>query len=395
MRLLSCCAMLQVLIVTAVFADEPLPAAKAAILAHGPWPNPATRDSGNRASGSGPAAALGQRLFFDRRLSANRRIACASCHQPHRAWTDGRARAKGIRETARNTLSLLNVANRVWFGWDGANDSLWAQSLRPLTDPREMGLPPDRLVRLVADDPEYRCRYREAFGSAVPADPDALLVNVAKALAAFQETLISARTPFDEFRDALARGDYEGMAAFPAAARRGLALFVGRAKCNICHYGPNFSNGEFAEIGVPYFVPGGGVDAGRHEGIRKLLASPYNRLGRYDDAASPADAGRTRHVVAQHRNFGEFRVPSLRDVGRTAPYMHDGSLKTLHDVLRHYSELDAERLHADGTELLRAMHFTEDEMLDLEAFLHSLDSYPTSLPPPPAACRQPPRGAAR
>ncbi len=161
---------------------------------------------------------------------------------------------------------------------------------------------------------------------------------------------------------------------YPQAAQRGLALFLGRGRCYVCHSGPTFSNGEFSDIGVPYFIGKGQVDPGRHGGIQALQASRYNLLGPYNDDATRATATGTRHVVREHRHFGEFKVPSLRNLAATAPYMHDGSRRTLRDVLRHYSELDENRLHADGERILVPLHLTPEETEDLLAFLDSLNA---------------------
>ena len=114
------------------------------------------------------------------------------------------------------------------------------------------------------------------------------------------------------------------------------------------------------------------MDAGRYEGIKKLQANRHNLLGAYNDDPTRGTAMSTRHVEAQHRNFGEFKVPSLRNVARTAPYMHNGSLATLADVVRHYSEIDEDRLHADGERILKPLHLTDAERADLIAFLESL-----------------------
>ena len=142
---------------------------------------------------------------------------------------------------------------------------------------------------------------------------------------------------------------------------------------------------------MPYFIAPGRVDAGRHAGIRQVLADPRNLLSRWNDDPARADATSTRHVEATQRNFGEFRVPSLRNVARTAPYMHNGSLATLRDVVRHYSELNEERLHADGERILKPLKLTAAESMDLVAFLESLSA---PLPGvrvtrrhPPGACR--------
>jgi cytochrome c peroxidase len=197
-----------------------------------------------------------------------------------------------------------------------------------------------RVAAAVRADSELGDAYRRTFGKAPPADDEALAVDVAKALAAFQETIETGRTPFDDFRDALARGDRAAASSYPVAAQRGLSIFIGKGQCDVCHTGPSFSNGEFHDIGIPHFVEPGRVDAGRYDGIRKLRASRYNLLGPYNDDPTRATAMSTRHVDAQHRNFGEFKVPSLRNVARTAPYMHNGSLATLADVVRHYSDID-------------------------------------------------------
>ena len=208
----------------------------------------------------------------------------------------------------------------------------------------------------------------------VPVQNELLLVNVAKALAAYQATLVSPRTPFDEFRDALSRGDTAAASRYPAAAQRGLKIFVGTGRCFFCHAGPSFTNGEFADIGRPFFTAGG-ADPGRWGGLQQLLASPYNRLGAYSDA--PPDDARavaTKHVVMEPRHYGEFKVPGLRGLQATAPYFHDGSAATIDDVVRHYSELDESRLHADGARLLQALKLTPPQVADLAAFLKTLSA---------------------
>lgn len=346
-------------------------AERRAIEAHGPWPPAFEPDPSNRASGVKQAIELGERLFFERRLSANGEVSCSRCHIPERNWTDGLARARGLALADRNTLSVSNVRVQRWFGWDGAHDSLWAQSLRPLLDADEMGLDAARVAALVRGDADLSCRYRKVFGS-VPAEDEAVLVGLAKALAAFQETLVSGRTAFDEFRDALLRGDEAAMAKYPEDAERGLKIFVGKGRCNVCHLGPAFTNGEFHDTGVPFFIEKGRVDPGRHAGIQKLRASPFNLLGPYNDDPKRSTATGTEHVRLEHRNFGEFRTPSLRNLGLTAPYMHNGRLATLRDVVDHYSTLSPDRLHSDGEAILRALELSEQEAQDLVSFLGTL-----------------------
>jgi cytochrome c peroxidase len=342
------------------------------IAQHGPWPPAATRDVSNRVDGQAAAVAFGRLLFFDRRLAANGQQSCAGCHLPQKAFQDGLPVARGRGTGVRNTPGLQNAAQRRWYGWGGAFDSLWAASLAPLLSPVEMGNNTKTLAAKVRATPRVAQAYVDVFGQAPGDDDEQVVVNIAKALAAYQASLVSPRTAFDAFRDALARGDPRAAAQYPLAAQRGLRLFIGRAQCSVCHAGPSFTNGEFADIGRPFFVPGG-VDAGRHTGLQQLQASRMNRLGPFNDAgAADPQAVTTRHLVIEHRHFGEFRVPGLRQLTRTAPYMHDGSVKSLADVVHHYSELNEERLHADGERILRPLRLTPQERDDLLAFLRSL-----------------------
>ena len=344
------------------------------IASHGPWPPPPAPDPSNRVDGRPAAVGYGRLLFFERSLSADGTLSCASCHLPERAFQNGLRTAHGRAPGLRNTTSLLDAAQRRWLGWDGANDSLWSASVEPLLARREMAASPAHVAAAVRREPRLAVGYRAAFGAEPGADDGRVLVDLGKALAAYQTTLVSERTPFDDFRDALARDDHEAAARYPMAAQRGLRLFIGEGRCSLCHAGPGFTNGEFADVGVPFFVPGG-VDGGRHEGLSRLRASTYNRLGPHNDAGT-ADprAVTTRHVAPQHRNFGEFRVPGLRQMVHTAPYMHDGSLATVEDVVRHYSELDEERLHADGERILRPLRLNAAQAADLAAFLRSLST---------------------
>jgi cytochrome c peroxidase len=358
-------------------ASEPAPTftadERAAILSHGPWPAQTTPDPGNRVSGMSAAIALGRQLFFDTRLSRDGSRSCATCHDPAKSFADGRPRSLGHERLDRNAIALANLRLNRWYGWSGGADSLWAQSLRPILDAKEFAMTAPQLRDRLASDEKISGTYRELFSAELATDPsERMLVNLAKALAAFQETIVTPRTAFDDFRDALERDDAAGMARYPPAAQRGLQIFVGKGRCSVCHFGANFTNGEFDDVGVPYFAEPGRVDTGRYGGIATLRDNPFNLLGPYNDGA---DATHTRHVEPQHRNWGEFRVPSLRNVARTAPYMHDGSKATLADVVRHYSEVDQERLHGDdGARIVRALRLTAQERADLIAFLETLSS---------------------
>jgi cytochrome c peroxidase len=346
----------------------------AKILQHGPWPPPLRPDPSNRVSGKAEAISLGEKLFFEPRLSGSGSVLCATCHAPFRHFQDARARAFGLELVDRNTPTVVNSRFHRWYGWDGAHDSLWAQSIRPILDPREMNASAAHVAKTLRT--LFPTEYEKAFGRPPVGSDEELLVDAGKALAAFQETLVSGRTPFDDFRDALEKGDSTD---YPLAAQRGLRIFVGKGNCSACHFGAQFTNGEFADTGVPFFVAPGKVDPGRQGGIERLKQNPFNLLGRYNDDKSRATAVGTKHVEAQHRNFGEFRVPGLRGVAQTAPYMHNGSLATLREVVKFYSELNEERLHADGEKILKPLRLTERESEDLAAFLESL-SAPAIVP---------------
>jgi cytochrome c peroxidase len=342
------------------------------IAGHGPWPAPWKRDPSNRVSGNANAIDLGERLFFERRLSTNGEISCSRCHLPERNWSDGLPRAVGLEEVDRNALSVVNVRYQHWFGWDGAHDSLWAQSINPILDPRELGMSAASVARLLRGDTDLSCRYRKTFGTAPGADDEKILVDAAKALAAFQETLVSGRTAFDEFREALARGDRTAMAGYPEAAQQGLRLFIGKAGCDGCHVGPAFTNGEFYANGVAQKDS----DSGRYEGVKKLLADPANLLGPYNDDPQRSTAAGTRQVSLEPSDLGEFRVPSLRTLESSMPYMHNGSIASLRDVVKRYSEVGPDRL-------------SKAEISDLTAFLETLSDRGGQYQrrPFPANCR--------
>lgn len=350
------------------------------ILRHGPWPPAIASDPSNRAAGQPAAIELGRRLFFDRRLSADGTVACVTCHMPERAWTDGKARGATYQPLHRNTPTLLNAGLARWHGWDGAADSLWAQSIRPILSPEEMAGSAAQTARVVAGDATLACLARASFDAPAEGD-EAALVQAAKAIAAFVATLVSPRTPFDEFRDALAAGDAKRMARYPQAAQRGLKLFIGKG-CPDCHFGPQFSNGEFHDIGVPHMPVPGMVDFGRHGGLKLLAADRFNRLGPWSDDRESEAAALTRRVKPTHTDFGRFKVPSLREVARTAPYMHDGRYATLREAVRHYSELDINRLHVHGEQLLKPLRLKGSEIDDLVAFLESLSAPKLTRPEP-------------
>lgn len=342
-----------------------------AAISHGPWPPPQRRDPSNKMSGNSDAITLGEKLFASPVLSATGDMRCASCHQSDKAFTDGLERAEAHTQLDRNTQSLLNVAQHRWFGWGGRSDNLWAQSLLPISRSDEMALDVSRLETILKLE-NFAPDYVELFGSPELFSEEENLVNVGKAIAAYIETLQTGKTPFDHFRDALAQGDLMTASHYPQNAQRGFKIFAGKGKCSFCHTGPLFSNGEFHDAGVPYFVEATRVDSGRFGGIEALLDSPFTLEGTYSDDPEKTGAWKVARLRRTHNEFGTFRVPSLREVERTAPYMHNGSLPTLQSVIDHYSNIDLERLHADGELILEPLDLNDQETEDLIAFLKSL-----------------------
>jgi len=351
------------------------PSERALIASFGPWPPRLQDDPSNRLSGSPAAIELGGELFFDKRLSRSGEMSCADCHQPDKFFSDGFALNPVHGNTGRHTPSLLNLRWNHWFGWGGEADSLWSQTIRPLVSPAEMNMTGASLRTLIARKPGIaQALYSVTGGSLSRLSDEQLLVEVSKLLAAYQETLITPETLFDQFRIALKNNDSASMSHYPASAKRGLKIFIGKGRCHLCHFGPLFSNGEFADIGVSHFIGPGGIDKGRYSGIQQVKKSRFNLLGPYNDSPNSKQSVRSGHVKVQHRNWGEFKIPSLRNVSHTAPYMHNGSLETLKDVIEFYSNLDEERLHVDGEKILRPLNLTNAEKSDLLSFLGSLSA---------------------
>lgn len=299
---------------------------------------------------------LGRRLFHDPRLSGDGRLACAGCHRPDLAYTDGRARALGAAGDLhpRSAMSLANVGYNVTLGWDDPGSTrLEDQALVPLlnTLPVEMGVAGrerEVLERLRADR-----GYRRAFRRTFPGDAEPIsMTNVTRALASFERTLISGDSAYDRwaFR---ADGD-----ALDARARAGARLFFSRRlACVTCHAGFNFS---------------GPVD---HEGTERPEPLFHN-TALYDldgKGAYPAPNTGTHRLTGRPGDMGRFRAPTLRNIAVTAPYMHDGSIPTLEAVIDHYAA--GGRAGGDGAladPLLAGFELSDGDRDDLIAFLHSL-----------------------
>lgn len=363
---------------------------------------PLPPDPSNRVADDPRAARLGHALFFDKRLSANGQVACATCHQPERAFTDGLPRAVGIGQTERGAMTLIGAAYSPWFFHDGRADSMWAQALGPLESPVEHGGSRTRYARLIAE--HYRQEYEEIFGplpdlTGLPEDAGPLdgpageawqamtpeqqeaitrvYVNIGKAIAAYERKLLPGPARFDDYVRAVVENDMEGMrAAFTPDEAAGLRLFLSKARCLECHNGPLLTNNAFQNVATPP-LEGLPPDPGRIDGVKLALGSPFNCLGPYSDAQE-SDCSELKFTrVDDEELIGAFRTPTLRNVAQTAPYMHAGQFKTLREVIEHYNNMPPSVI---GHNHLGPLGLTERELAQLEAFLRTLDSPPAADP---------------
>lgn len=287
--------------------------------------------------------ALGKALFFDPRLSGNGAVSCASCHNPALGWSDGLKTGVGINGTvlARATPTIVNVAYNSQFLWDGRKKSLEDQALGPMKTPEEMNSDFASNMNMLRSVEGYVSMFSQAF----PGEPIAE-DTIAKAIAAFERTVVSKDSRFDRWL----AGERK---AFTAQEWRGYQVFndPGRGNCAKCHSGANFTDNGFHNIGVK-------------------------------SATGDADVGRFK-VRAVASMKGAFKTPTLRDVALTAPYFHDGSAATLMDVVEHYN-----RGGDDGSNLsqdIRPLNLSTQEKLDLVAFMQSLNgrSVLVAIPPLP------------
>lgn len=280
-----------------------------------------------------PNIALGERLFFDPMLSRDGSVSCSSCHSPGHGFSDTTAFSRGAagRTGRRNAPALVNRAYGRVFFWDGRAASLEEQVLHPIRDSLEMDFPLAQLSRRLRADNFYRALFYEAFRR----DPDSN--GVARALASYVRTLRSGESPYD----LASEGDSTAMSS---EARRGLALFTGKGRCTTCHIPPNFTDELFHNTGV--------------------AARAAIRAG-----AVTGDAGRGA-ITGAADDTGAFKTPTLRDVARTAPYMHDGSFATLDEIIAFYSRGGEPNPHLSAD--IRPLLLTPGERSDLVQFLGSL-----------------------
>jgi cytochrome c peroxidase len=311
-------------------AEEELPPPPPLGLGEVPIPedNPMTR----------PKIELGRMLFFEKRISADGTVACVTCHMPRRGFTNGRQYGIGIggRIGLRNTPTVINAAyNDVQF-WDGRAGSLEEQAKGPIQHPAEMGATEEHIARVLGSVPAYRAAFRKAFGT-----EKITLDLAAKAIATFERTILSGGSPFDRWK-------YGGEKnAMSPAGVRGFAVFRNKGKCVKCHlvdeFSAPFTDNKFHNIGV-------GIHAKPpHIGREKVSKSPRDR--------------------------GKFKTPTLREVSRTAPYMHDGNMNTLEEVIDYFDK--GALLNSNLDPDIKPLKLTPGEKKDLIAFLRSLNG---SLP---------------
>jgi cytochrome c peroxidase len=296
---------------------------------------------------------LGLSLFFDPRLSGSQQISCSRCHDPEKGWADGRSLANGVfmKTLARNTPGLTGIGHHKSMLWDGRAPTLEAQAVAVITNPKEMaGNPAEIVQRLQSESEFYAPKFKAAFG-----DETITFERIFQSLAAFERGLRSGRSAFDRFL----AGNQDAMAD---DALVGLHLFRTQARCLNCHNGPNFTDDQFHNAGLTYY--------GRK----------YQDTGRHAVTKQPGDVGK-------------FRTPSLRNVGKTGPWMHNGFFPSMRGVLNLYNSgmprakrkenQKDDPLFPETSPLLKPLNLTVEQRADLEAFLMSLDEPSVRVLTPP------------
>lgn len=282
---------------------------------------------------------LGKQLYFDKRLSIDGTVSCATCHDPEKGWSNADNFATGIKgqRGGRSSPTVLNAAYHPLQFWDGRAAQLEGQALGPIQNPIEMGHTMEACVATLNGIPGYKKQFKEVFGTDVTPD------GIAKAISAFERTVLSGDAPYDHY----VAGDKKAMSE---AAVRGMTLFFNKAHCSACHSGPNFSDAAFHNIGVS-------IDKKEPDEGRKVI--------------SKLEGDR-----------GAFKTPTLREIARTAPYMHDGSQATLEAVVEHYNKGGVANPQLD--EEIFPLMLTAEEKADLVTFMKeglASKSYPMMKPP--------------
>lgn len=318
---------------------------------------------------------LGEKLFGDVRFSSTGKVSCATCHEAAKAFTDSpRLVSRGIEGLTgtRNAPTVVNAAYLRSQFWDGREPDLEAQSMQPFLNPVEMGLEShEPILQVIRDDPDYQRLFEAAFGKTGEA---VTIAEVAKAIASFERTLVAGDSPFDRYRFG---GDKTAMSA---AAIRGLDVFLDQGRCVSCHTISEshalFTDSRFHNINVSFDKISKGVDDLATSYLaRKAEGADVDITVLTDESAS--ELGRFA-VSEQWRDIGSFKTPTLRNVALTAPYMHDGSVKTLAEVVRFYNNGGRHKAEDSLNDFqsggIRSLDLSEDQQKDLVAFLEALTS---------------------
>ena len=271
---------------------------------------------------------LGEQLFFDGRLSKNNQVSCAFCHTPGVGFADPRQTSIGVggKRGGRQAPTVYNTAlNPVQF-WDGRAGSLEEQAIGPIINPVEMAETHENVVNKLSKIKGYREQFQKVFGTGVN------MQGIAEAIAAYERTILSTNSAFDKY----VQGDEKAMSS---AAIRGMALFKGKARCILCHNGPNFTDNQFHNLGVPQVGP------------------MKEDLGRY-------------YVTLREKDIGAFKTPTLRSIIETSPYMHDGVFQTLEEVIDFLNKGGETNAHLSP--LMKPLNLTSGEKGDVLAFLQAL-----------------------
>ncbi len=382
---------------------------------------PLPADKSNAVANNPTAAAMGHRIFFDKRFSSNGQVACVTCHQPDKHFTDSKALAVGVGITSRSSPSIVGTAYHPFIFWDGRADSHWAQALGPMESSVEHGGSRMQYAHLIDSDTEYSKAYEKLFGAlpdfsdenrfprqAGPVDkstnPDVVeawenmseadreqvtqvYANIGKTIAAFERLLMPGPSRFDTYADALAGGSNSKNKLLTPDEVEGLRLFIGSGRCIECHNGALFSNDGFQNIGTPS-VKGKPFDFGRSIGVNKVIHAEFNCTSAYSDA-DKTECSELRFVKRVGDDLaGSFKVPGLRNVTQTAPYMHSGQMADLEEVMEHYNKPP---IPIFGHSMLTRLDFEPHQLDQLIAFLRTLDSKiaaadkwlqpPTNIPP--------------
>ncbi|HLL52151.1 MAG TPA: cytochrome c peroxidase [Myxococcaceae bacterium] len=333
-------------------------------------------DPSNRFADDARAASLGKKLFEDPKLSGCGTVSCASCHLGHLGGTVDTPVAAGCNGnyTGRNPPTVLNVAYSNWFMWDGRADRLWNQAILPLLSPKEMASDATLLSGRLTEG--YLDEYHKLFGK-LPAeeDPNVLLANFGKAIAAFERTLVRVDAPFDQdvirFLQAVDAGTEEKDPAY-----LGLKVLVRKGQCTACHKGTMLADDLFHNVGVKDFSDS---KRGVAEGGPAMLAWEFNSQGAYSDRRGGEEAARLdrlrNDLLSKAEELeGAYKTPTLRNIALTAPYMHTGELATLEDVVDLYDQGGEPHGEYAGhvSQTIRKLDLTDQEKRALVELLRSM-----------------------